>query len=166
MRHTINLALALFAISGFLMAYAWADNYTMLPIPPAPSQPQTEIVPVLTEPGHREAGVAALRRSGDGFHLHFRTHGLRPDSTYMLGAVVVNNPEACDDLPCSNDDLRNPETRSGVFWATGGISDARGVLDLKVFSRYTKPVGSHVQEQLSRLSADLTNRWRSAADTV
>lgn len=88
---------------------------------------------VVTSEGERRVGTASLKRMGHGTSLSIWTTELEPSSAYAVMLVVANHPELCVSDPCSDADLQNLATRSGVFWVTGGVSNSEGHLQLRVF---------------------------------
>ena len=55
--------------------------------------------------GEVDGAYAHLRATDSGASVTFRTHDLQPDHAYTLWFVVVNEPEACDDEPCTAGDI-------------------------------------------------------------
>lgn len=78
--------------------------------------------PVLNE----VVGSSTLLRGKNGLSAEFETSGLTPGYAYTLWWGVFNQPENCNDTPCSLDDLANPEIKADFLFVSGLVADDSG----------------------------------------
>lgn len=69
---------------------------------------------------------STLHRNSHGVTGSMTTSGMLPESAYTFWWIVFNNPEHCASVPCSPDDLFNPDVAAGVFGGSGQVTDAYG----------------------------------------
>ncbi len=72
----------------------------------------------------KERGKSDLVRSIEGLSMNIETTDL-PVGAYTVWWVVFNNPSACSDGECGENDVLppnvNPEADVAVMWAAGGV---------------------------------------------
>lgn len=69
---------------------------------------------------------STMHRNRHGISGSMSTSGLQPESAYTFWWIVFNNPEHCASVPCSTDDLFNPDVVGGMFGGSGRVTDAYG----------------------------------------
>lgn len=85
------------------------------------------VPPEGTEPFAPIAGASStVHRNSYGITGSMTTSGMLPESAYTFWWVVFNNPEYCASIPCTEDDLFNPDVAGGVFGGSGQVTDAYG----------------------------------------
>ena len=72
-------------------------------------------------------GVSRLFRDKRGVRVEIVTSGLDTDAVYTVWWVFFNDPNACATTPCTEMDLMNPATISGVMWADGFHASSAGI---------------------------------------
>jgi hypothetical protein len=78
----------------------------------------------LTGPVAGASGTIVRNANGVSFHLS--TAQLTPGNAYTLWLVVINNPDACANTPCTAADIFNPATHSQVRFAAGSVARGAG----------------------------------------
>jgi hypothetical protein len=69
---------------------------------------------------------AALVRNANGVSYRLSATQLTPGNAYTLWFVVINNPSACANTPCSAVDIFTPATDSQVRYAAGSVAGEAG----------------------------------------
>lgn len=90
-----------------------------------------------------EDAEAELEREGDSVELELETV-VDPDHTITVWWIVFNNPAACSD-PCGSNDLPHrggdPAVQASGFWATSGVADDDGEIELEAELEEGNPPG-------------------------
>jgi hypothetical protein len=75
-----------------------------------------------------EGAEATLERTADGVSYQITTHSLVPGDAYTVWFVVVNDPAACADSPCTPPEILGEPTLDGqVTWGLDGqVADDDG----------------------------------------
>jgi hypothetical protein len=76
--------------------------------------------------GPVDGASASLVRNANGASFHLTTHSLTAGNAFTLWLVVINNPEACANTPCTAPDIFNPATESQVRFAAGHVAGGSG----------------------------------------
>jgi hypothetical protein len=73
------------------------------------------------------AGASAtIVRNANGVSFRLSTTQLTPGNAYTMWLVVINNPGACANTPCTAGDIFNPATHSQVRFAAGSVAGGAG----------------------------------------
>lgn len=78
--------------------------------------------PVLNE----VVGSSTLLRGENAMNAKFETSGLEPGYAYTLWWGIINQPENCNDTPCSLADLANSEIKADFLFVSGRVADESG----------------------------------------
>lgn len=76
--------------------------------------------------GPVEGASATVVRNANGLSFRLTTNSLTAGNAYTLWLVVVTNPEACANTPCTAPDLFNPATETQVAFAAGHVAGGAG----------------------------------------
>jgi len=76
--------------------------------------------------GPVDGASASLVRNANGASFRLTTNSLTAGNAYTLWLVVINNPEACANTPCTAPDIFNPATESQVRFAAGHVAGGSG----------------------------------------
>lgn len=76
--------------------------------------------------GPVDGASAHLVRNANGLSFRLTTNSLTAGNAFTLWLVVVNNPEACANSPCTAPDIFNEGTDSQVRYAAGSVAGGAG----------------------------------------
>jgi hypothetical protein len=77
--------------------------------------------------GPVDGASAKLMRTDNGVSYSLKARALQAGHAYTLWVVVVDNPAACANQPCTGGDvIGNPATEAQVFYGTGAVAGASG----------------------------------------
>ena len=129
------------ALLGASLLLAGCADGPLTPSSPQPARQPSRSAGALHQPSvvnwHAQQGVngrmgqvadasAALVRNATGISFRLSTTGLTPGNAYTLWLVVVTNPDACANSPCTAPDLFNPATQTQVAFAAGHVAGGAG----------------------------------------
>lgn len=120
-------------VQSFAILPPYSDEAWRVANDAADSQVHHAAGTVVTHPstgamGPIEGATAEIYTTKAGATAHMQTVGLNPGHVYTAWWVIANNPAACDNSPCSPQDLlgKQDEVQTEVTYADGVIAGENG----------------------------------------
>ena len=88
----------------------------------APAQSSTNDVQLFSDDSVVAGASSTLVRTRNGVSIQLSTSGLEPGATYTVWMVVFNNPAACSDGVCGEDDVLPPPGNVAAEVAVARVS--------------------------------------------
>ena len=81
---------------------------SVISVSAAPAQSSTNDVQLFSDDSVVAGASSTLLRTRNGVSIQLNTSGLEPGAAYTVWMVVFNNPAACSDGICGEDDVLPP----------------------------------------------------------
>ena len=94
--------------------------------------------------------TARMQTNKDGIFVNFETNGLTPGNVHTLWLVTINEPGACETVPCTSKDVlkRTDAVKADVGYAGGIIPGENGMGSFAAFQPMGKLNGSWFSDGL------------------